>query len=164
MRKFSSSIDWLRESALVLQCHNVETPTLPLAAYVRDNSFRIFASDVGILVGMMGFDVMRPIVDDTLAGPAKGGLYENAVVAALVRRGYSPCYFMPKSNMSEIDFVIEKDGAVVPIEVKAGNTATTSFNRMLERPDVKVGYKFIHGNIGKVGKKITLPHYMTMFM
>lgn len=164
MRKFSSSIDWLRESALVLQCPNVETPTLPLAAYVRDDSFRIFASDIGILVGMMGFDVMRPIVDDTLAGPAKGGLYENAVVAALVRRGYSPCYFMPKSNMSEIDFVIEKDGAVVPIEVKAGNTATTSFNRMLERPDVKVGYKFIHGNIGKVGKKITLPHYMTMFM
>ena len=163
-RTFASSIDWLRESALVVQCNNLETPLLPLASYLKNDSFRIFTSDIGTLVGMMGFNAMRPIVDNTLVGPAKGGLYENAVITALVRRGYSPCYFMAKSNVAEIDFVIEKDSSVVPIEVKAGNDSTVSFNRMLERSDVKMGYKFIDGNIGRVGKKITLPHYMTMFM
>ena len=163
-RKFKSSIDWLRESALVLQCYNVETPLLPLFSYKRNDSFKLFASDIGILVGMLGFDVKLPIVDNTLSGPAKGGLYENAIMSALVRRGYSPCYYMPKSNTSEIDFVIEKNSGVVPIEIKAGNESSSSFNKMLERSDVKVGYKFVNGNIGKVGKKITLPHYMAMFL
>ena len=163
-RKFSTSIDWLLESGLILRCHNVETPLLPLQSYVRDGSFRIFTSDIGTLVGMMGFDVKRQIVENTLAGPAKGGLYENAVIVALVRRGFAPCYYMPKSNMAEVDFVIEKDSSVVPVEVKAGNDATASFNRMLARPDVKFGYKFVNGNIGRSGKKITLPHYMTMFL
>ena len=112
----------------------------------------------------MGFDVKLPIVDNTLTGPAKGGLYENAAMSALVRRGYDPCYYMPKSNVSEIDFLIEKNSGVVPIEVKAGNEASASFNKILERSDVKVGYKFVSGNIGKAGKKITLPHYMAMFL
>ena len=163
-RKFKSSIDWLCESALVLQCYNVETPILPLYSYRRNESFKLFVSDVGILVGMMGFDVKLPIVDNTLTGPAKGGLYENAAMSALVRRGYDPCYYMPKSNVSEIDFLIEKNSGVVPIEVKAGNEASASFNKILERSDVKVGYKFVSGNIGKAGKKITLPHYMAMFL
>lgn len=163
-RKFKSSIDWLCESALVLQCYNVETPILPLYSYRRNESFKLFVSDVGILVGMMGFDVKLPIVDNTLTGPVKGGLYENAAISALVRRGYDPCYYMPKSNVSEIDFLIEKNSGVVPIEVKAGNEASASFNKILERSDVKVGYKFVSGNIGKAGKKITLPHYMAMFL
>ena len=113
MRKEDQAeIDWLRESALVLQCYNVETPLLPLFSYKRNDSFKLFASDIGILVGMLGFDVKLPIVDNTLSGPAKGGLYENAIMSALVRRGYSPCYYMPKSNTSEIDFVIEKNSAL----------------------------------------------------
>ena len=72
--------------------------------------------------------------------------------------------YMPKSNVSGIDFLIEKNSGVVPIEVKAGNEASASFNKILERSDVKVGYKFVSGNIGKAGKKITLPHYMAMFL
>ena len=59
---------------------------------------------------------------------------------------------------------IENENGVVPIEVKAGNSASASFNRMLERDSVKVGYKFTGGNVGRVGKKITLPHYMAMFV
>lgn len=65
---------------------------------------------------------------------------------------------------AEIDFLIEKDGTVVPIEVKASNNTSKSFNRFLERDDVRYGYKLVDGNIGKVGKKITLPHYMAMFL
>lgn len=163
-RKFSSSVDWIREAALVLQCHNLETPELPLVAFRKSDSFKLFASDIGLLVGMMGFPAMKPIVDGTLKGYAKGGIYENVMMNLLVCRGYSPYYYMPKSNMSEVDFLIEKDGMVVPIEVKSENAASASFNRMLERPEIKIGYKFVNGNIGKVGKKITLPHYMVMFL
>lgn len=163
-RKFGMAVDWLRESALCLQCHNLETPMLPISVYRRPDCFKLYASDIGTLTAMMGFDVKKAIIDDTLAGFAKGGIYENAIMSLLVRRGYSPAYYLPKSNMSEIDFFIEKDGGVVPIEVKARNDTTVSFNRTLERPDIAFGYKFVNGNLGRVGKKITLPHYMAMFV
>lgn len=163
-RKFGSAVDWLRESSLVLQCHNLETPELPLSAYHTPGCFKLYASDVGILTGMMGFDIKQPLVANKLKGNAKGGIYENVIMTQLVSRGYHPSYYLPKSNQTEIDFLIEKDGAVVPIEVKAGNDSSASFNRMLERDDIQVGYKFVNGNIGRSGKKITLPHYMSMFI
>ena len=54
--------------------------------------------------------------------------------------------------------------SVVTMEVKATNAASKSFSLFLEREDVRCGYKLVDGNIGKVGKKITIPHYMVMFM
>ena len=163
-RKFGSAIDWLRESALVLECHNLETTEMPLAAFEKPDCFKLYASDVGTLVGMMGFAVKKPIVENTAKGAAKGGIYENAIMSLLARRGYSPRYYLPKSNVAEIDFLIEKNSGIVPIEVKAGNTSTPSFNAILERSEISCGYKFISGNVGRVGKKITLPHYMAMFI
>ena len=52
----------------------------------------------------------------------------------------------------------------MPVEVKASNGATISLNETLERSSVPYGYKFVDGNVGVVGKKITLPHYMAMFL
>lgn len=124
----------------------------------------MYASDVGILTAMMGFDVKRAITENTLKGFAKGGIYENAVAQQLVARGYVPHYYQKSSSVGEIDFVVERNGAVVPVEVKAGHTSSASFDNLLESKDVEIGYKFIRGNVGKTGKKITLPHYMTMFV
>ena len=163
-RMFFSSIDWLRESALVFQCHNVEAPDIPLRAYRKDDCFKLYASDTGILTSMMGFPVVRTILDNSIKGFAKGGIYENVVMGLLIRCGYDPSYYLPKSNLSEIDFLIENEKGIIPIEVKAGNDSSVSFDRFLERPDVEFGYKFVNGNIGKSGKKITLPHYMVAFI
>ncbi len=163
-RKFASSIDWLRESALAIQCFNTATPELPLNVYHTNDCFKMYVSDVGMLAAMMGFEVKKNIVDNTLKGFAKGGIYENAIIQQLVSRGYDPCYYQKDSSVGEIDFLIERDGGVVPIEIKAGRTSSVSFDRMLERKDVSMGYKFIRGNIGRVGKKVTLPHYMAMFL
>ena len=163
-RKFGSSINWLCESSLAYRCHNLEQPVLPLNVYHKLDCFKLYASDVGTLTGMMGFDAKKAIVDDTLVKFAKCGVYENAIMSQLVGRGYKPCYFMPRSNGSEIDFFIEKDGCVVPVEVKSTRGASTSFDEQLKRPEIKYGYKFTPGNVGRVGKKISLPHYMSMFI
>jgi len=163
-RKFGSSVDWLRESSLVLKCHNLETAEIPTNAYRMPDCFKLYVSDIGILSAMMGFEIKQPLVDDKLKGFAKGGIYENAIMTQLVARGYSPSYYLPQPNKSEIDFLIEQDGTVVPVEVKAGNNASTSFDRMLQRDDIQLGYKFVNGNIGRFGKKVTLPHYMSMFI
>ena len=163
-RKFGNSIDWLRESALAIQCFNTSVPAMPLSVYYVGDCFKMYVSDVGILTSMMGFEVKRTIVDNTIKGFAKGGLYENAIIQQLVSRGYNPCYYQKNSSVGEIDFLVERNGAVVPIEVKAGHASSVSFDRLLKEKDVEVGYKFVRGNVGRVGKKVTLPHYMTMFV
>ena len=163
-RKFGNSVEWLSESSLALPCHNLIEAEMPLRVYASIDTYKMYVSDVGLLCAMMGFEVKKTILDNTIKGFAKGGLYENAIMALLVRKGYEPYYFMPKSNLAEVDFLIERDGAIVPIEVKAGNEASRSFDRMLARDDIHIGYKFINGNVGRQGKKITLPHYMVMFV
>ena len=163
-RKFGSSIDWLRESALAIQCYNTAAPSMPLSVYRTNDCFKMYVSDVGILTAMIGFNVKKAILENTIKGFAKGGIYENAIAQQLVSRGYDLFYHQKKSPAAEIDFLIERDGAVIPIEVKAGHSSSISFDSLLKQKDVAVGYKFINGNVGKVGKKITLPHYMTMFL
>jgi len=163
-RKFSSSIDWLRESALSIQCFNTTDTRIPLSVYKTGDMFKMYLTDVGILTAMMGFRAKKDILDNTLVGFAKGGLYENAVAEQLVSRGYTPYYYQKSPKLGEIDFMIEHESGVVPVEVKAGRNTSSSFDAMLRRDDVVFGYKFITGNVGKVGKKVTLPHYMSVFV
>ncbi len=82
----------------------------------------------------------------------------------LIKRGYNLNYYKTQNSSMEIEFVIEQNGEVVPIEVKAGNSATASLNNFLERFRPSAAYKLIDGNIGVSENKITLPHYMAMFI
>lgn len=65
---------------------------------------------------------------------------------------------------NEMEFVVESEDGIIPLEVKATNGATQSLNKLLKCRQVPYGYKFTSGNIGVNGKKITLPHYMAMFI
>ena len=80
------------------------------------------------------------------------------------RKGYPLYYYKPLDGSREVEFVIEKEGGVVPIEVKATNGATISLNETLCLKGVVYGYKFVDGNVGVSGNKITLPHFMCMFV
>ena len=73
-------------------------------------------------------------------------------------------YYKTESGTREIEFVLERDGGPVPVEVKSSNGATVSLNEFLQAESVPYGYKFVDGNVGFSGKKITLPHYMAMFI
>lgn len=72
---------------------------------------------------------------------------------------------LQKTGDREIEFLVDSpDASVVPTEVKASRGSTVSLNDMLERQDVNLGYKLIDGNVGRDGKKVTLPLYMAMFL
>lgn len=163
-RKFASSVDWLVGSEMVLCCKAVSLPCFPLAAYEREDRFRLYANDTGLLMAMYDFDMKRAVVENTLAGPMKGGLYENLVATMLAGNGVPLRYWMSKSGNREIEFLMECEGRVEPIEVKASRGSTVSLDAMLEREDVARGYKLIDGNAGRDGKKVTLPLYMATFL
>ena len=81
----------------------------------------------------------------------------------MISKGYKLHYYRPDDNR-ELEFVIEKGGEVLPIEVKAGNTASTTLNNFINDFKPSIAYKIIKGNIGLSDNKFTMPHYMVMFL
>lgn len=162
-RKYASSIDWLTGADMVLVSRAVSTPQFPLAAY-EDGGFRLYANDTGMLMAMYGPAMKAAVVDNTLKGPMKGGLYECLIGGMLAKRGVPLRYWISTSRKHEIEFLADGATGVIPLEVKAGRGSTASLNALLDRDDVPFGYKLIDGNVGVDGKKVTLPLYMAMFL
>lgn len=163
-RKFETALDWLRDANLVRYCRAVTTPQFPLRAYEDESKFRVYLSDPGLLCAMYGFEMIAAIIRDELQGPMKGGIYENVVADMLVKAGRDLHYWMNDKGNIEIEFLLEKEASVVPVDVKAKRGATASLNKLLEQDDMKYGYKLSAGNIGVSGKKITLPLYMALYL
>ena len=163
-RKFINSVEWLRDASMAEMAHNLTAPLFPLSAYEDESAFKLYLSDIGLLSSLYGFETKAAIINQTIRGSVKGALYENLIATGLVRRGYALRYLQDRRIPMEVEFLLEKDGKVVPLEVKASNASTASLNRLLEREDIEFGYKFTGGNVGVAGKKITLPHYMMMFI
>lgn len=163
-RKFGSSVDWIENANMVLKCSSVTTPTFPLQAYEDDSKFRLYSNDTGLLMAMYDFSMKAAVVENTLKGPMKGGLYENLVACMLAAKDVPLHYWTSQNLDREIEFLIDHDGSTAPIEVKASKGSTVSLNALLEHDDIHVGYKLIDGNLGVKGKKVTLPLYMAMFL
>ncbi len=162
-KKYANSVQWLIDSATVNPCYNITEAYLPLLANAIDTQFKLYVNDTGLLCAIYGFETRRAILNNTIKGNAKGGIYENIIAESLVKNGYRLYYYKPDDD-HELEFLIEKDGGVVPVEVKAGNTSTTSLNNFIADYNPPIAYKFVNGNLGRVDKKITLPHYMVMFV
>ena len=163
-KKYGGSIKWLCDSSLVNKCSNVNEAYIPLLAYEMDDQFKLYLNDTGLLLYLYGPETKLAILNNTLKGNAKGGIYENIISESLLKRGYKLYYYKTQNSSMEIEFVIEKNGEVIPIEVKAGNDSTPSLNSFINKYHPKVSYKFVNGNVGFLEGKKTLPHYMVMFI
>ena len=165
-QKYYSSIEWLLRADIINLCKAVTDVRYDLDDYARDDFFRAYTTDLSLLVAMKDFTLKQHIAENTLSGNTKGGIYECAVADALYKNGYSLYFYKNETTKRELDFIIQKEGRVVPIEVKSGNTRATSLKSFIKnKEDIEYGYKFIDGNIG-VNEEgiITLPLYMAAFV
>lgn len=163
-RKFANALDWLRDAGIIAYCYNLSTLQFPLSAYVRDDNFRIYMDDIGLLVSMYGYEMKGALLDDTLNGPAKGGIYEN-LIADILHKKHLPLYFYKKDDSSvEIEFVLTSDNSPLPVEVKAKKGRTQSLNTVLTWEGIELGYKFGARNVGVDNNKVTMPLYLAMFL
>ena len=162
-RKYGGSVQWLKDSEIVNACYNIREPYLPLMANAKEDQFKLYINDTGLLCCMYGYETKLAILNDTIRGNTRGGIYENIISECLIKRGYTLYYYKPDSE-HEIEFLIEKDGEVIPVEVKAGNNPTPSLNSYIEDFSPSYAYKLIGGRNGTIGAKITLPHYFVMFI
>lgn len=162
-KKYGNSVQWLKDSALVNVCNNVHEANIPLMANAIDEQFKLYINDTGLLCAMYGFETKRAILQNTIIGNAKGGIYENIISECLIKKGYNLYYYKPNAS-NELEFLIEKNAQVIPVEVKAGNSATVSLNNFIAKYNPYVAYKLISGNIGIIDNKKTIPHYMIIFV
>ena len=167
-RKYATALDGLTGACLVRKVHNVRKTSVPLQAYMEETHFRLYPTDIGLLTGMFPYETKTMLREDQgekTLGETKGGLYEALVADMLFKNGHETLYFRKNEQATfEIEFLMETKDGIVPVEVKASNTRSKSLDRMLEHADIPYGYKLTGGNMGRSGKKITMPLYMAMFL
>lgn len=157
--EFENAIEWLTLSGIVSQVYKVEQVKKPLENYRDIDAFKIYVSDSGLLCAKKNLaanDVLYMVeeLDDF-----KGGMAENYVNIQLTMNGYTT-YYWESPRGAEIDFVIQRDGRLIPIEVKsADNTKAKSLKVYMEtyKPDYAI--KLSGRNFGFEEGKKTVPLY-----
>ena len=164
-QKYFSSIEWLLRADMVHLCKRVTDIRFDLDDYARDDFFRAYTTDLSLLMAMKDFSLKQHIIENTLDGNSRGGIFECAIADVLYKKGYQLYFYKNETTKKEIDVIIQKDGKVIPIEVKSGNTRANSLKTIMKNnKDMSFGYKFIDGNIGVSEEGIiTLPLYMVAF-
>ena len=118
-RKYSSSIEWLKDAGIINFCYNLSEPALPLISNIRLNCFKIYMRDTGLLLSMLEEGTQKAILEDNIY-INQGALLENICAEEISTRHNKLMYFERKSTL-KIDFVLNIDGKVTAIEVKSGN-------------------------------------------
>ncbi len=163
-RKYENSLNWLLDAGMIQMVYNVSTPQLPLKAYEKIDQFKIYGTDIGLVTALYGFDTQSSLVQNILKGPAKRGIYENLIFDIINKKGIHTCYLKKEGNAQEIEFLIESNCNVIPIEVKSKKGSTISLNEFIKDFKPDIAYKLAESNIGQVDSLVTLPHYLAIFI
>ena len=119
-KDFEIAIEWLQDCGLIHKVYKVSKPAIPLKAYVDFSAFKLFLLDVGLLGALSELDARTILEGSKVFVEFKGALTEQYVLQQLVSdTSYTPYYYSETKSEGEIDFMIQKDNNIVPIEVKA---------------------------------------------
>ena len=119
-REYEPAIQWLLDCGLVHRVDRVARPGIPLPAYRDRTAFKLYAPDVGLLCAMSNIDVRTVLQGNKLFVEFKGALTEQFVLQQLISHsGINPFYWSANKSGGEVDFVMQIDGMVFPLEVKA---------------------------------------------
>ena len=163
-REYEGALNWLNDANLIYKIYNVTKTELPLVAYTDLSSFKIYMNDVGLLRSMANLDSKIVIEGDKLFKEFKGAFTENYVLNML---NYVfdkiPNYFT--FNRHEIDFVIQYQNQIIPIEVKSNkSTNNISLTRYNQKHNDNLSIRFSMNNLTKDDNLINIPLFMVEYL
>lgn len=164
--RYQNSFLWLKNAGVALSVYNVEEPKMPLLLARSRNLFKLFQNDVGLLAAQYAEGIQLRIIKGD-KDINFGSIYENAVAQELVAHDLVPYYYNNKKR-GELDFVIELEGKILPIEVKSGKDYDV--HRALSNImgcgeyDLPEAVVFNNNNMRVDGNIIYAPIYMVMFL
>ena len=158
---------WLKNAGVAIPVFNVDEPKLPLKLASSKNLFKLFSNDVGLLACQYSDGIQLKILtgDDAIN---HGSVYENVVAQELLAHGFDELYYYNSKKMGELDFVLEYDGNVFPVEVKSGKDYSRhrALNNILTCPeyDIPQAVVLCNNNFEVKDNVIYVPIYMIMFL
>lgn len=166
MERYENSLNRLHDMGMTLSCYHVSELKAPLEESEKRNLFKLYLSDAGLLCAMSSenvqFDIMQGKFDSGMES-----ILENTFAQILIANGYAIRYYNEK-NKGELDFLIQKEEKVIPIEVKSGAAYKShpALDFALSREDWELedALVFCDRNVEKDGKVYYLPWYMAMFL
>lgn len=160
-REYDSALKWLISSNMILKCQGIVTPKSPLKAYT-ENNFKVYLSDIGLLRVLSKISVNEIITEKNMI--YKGAFIENYIAENLYSK-YKELYYWSIDNMYEVDFLINIDGDIIPIEVKASdNTTSKSLNYYINRYKPKYSIRLSTKNFGESNGIKSIPLYASFLI
>ena len=163
-REYEDALNWLYNSDLINKVYNVTKPDFPLKAYNDLSAFKIYMLDIGLLRRMSNLDSRVVVQGNKLFEEFKGAYVENYVANVLKTLNEKSLNYYT-FNRHEIDFLIERNNDVIPIEVKSNkstnNTSLTNYNK---KYDNKLSIRFSQNNLIQDGKILNVPLFMIEYL
>ena len=164
--RYENSFLWLKNAGVALPTYNVEEPVVSLKLSRSRNLFKLFQSDIGLLACQYAEGIQLRIINDE-KGINYGSIYENVVAQELQAHGFELYYFNSKKQ-GELDFIIEKDGHTLPIEVKSGKDYQrhNALSNVMGNADYGIprALVFCNDNVSTNGNIVYLPIYMVAYL
>lgn len=158
-REYESSLDWLEASEIIMKSYQVSIPEIPLKGFVKNDYFKLFMNDIGLLTGILDIKLSDIIMDNLSL--YKGAITENYVALQLAYKGYG-LYYWQSNGIAEIDFLLYSDNGIIPIEVKSGDSVKSkSLSVYIERFSPEYAIRISSRNFGydKEKKIKSIPLY-----
>ena len=145
----------------------MELLELPLKGNYNPNYYKLYFRDTGLLIGSLEDEVQKDLRDNKNFNTYKGALYESIVADMLVKQGYQLYFYKNEKSTVEMDFFVRDSNSLIPVEVKANDSATASLNKLIQSDkfsDIKYGIKLANKNIGWNGRFYTMPYFLTFLL
>jgi predicted AAA+ superfamily ATPase len=156
-RSYETALSWLVSSRMIYQCNRTSSPKAPLGGYVEENYFKLFLNDSGLLANIAEVRFDAIMLDRDFA--YKGVLTENYIAGQFVAQGI-PLYYWHSGNKSEIDFLIDSQQGVLPIEAKSGtNVRARSLEVYIEKFKPDMSIRVSAKNFGYANRVLSVPLY-----
>ena len=161
-REYENALNWLNDADLISKVYRITKPELPISSYDDLDAFKIFMVDVGLLRKHSHLAYTAFMENTRLFTEFKGALTENFIFQSLVRKmEVVPRYW--SNTTYEVDFVIQKENNIIPVEVKAGtNVRSTSIKKYQEeyKDSTPLVVRFSLKNLSLDGNVLNIPLFM----
>ena len=119
-KDFETAIQWLVDAGLIYKVSRVREVGMPLKFYEDVNAFKLFLLDVGLLGAISEMEPAQMLMSNNAMTESKGAFTENYVLSQLkTLSGIATYYYSREDSRLEVDFVVQHQGHVIPVEVKA---------------------------------------------
>ena len=137
---FEMAIQWLIDAGLIYKVPRCTKPELPLSIYEDLSAFKLYMLDIGLMGALVKTDPANILIKNDIFKEYKGGMTEQYVLQQMKSKDIAPVYYHKTDDSRlEIDFLIQRKGEMIPIEVKAeGNVRSNALSQFLShRPDLQ---------------------------